>query len=77
MSLFANQNAFDRPESRAAAAGINLSPARAIVDAQGRVLAHARTGGMISPQRHVLWSGTRLFRFGRSGQAPREVARGG
>jgi hypothetical protein len=77
MSMFANQNAFDRPESRAAAAGINLSPAQAIVDPNGRVLAHARTGGMINPQRHVLWSGARLFRFGRSGQLPQQVARGG
>jgi hypothetical protein len=77
MSLFANQHAFDRPESRAAAAGINLSPARAIVDPHGRVLAHARTGGMINPQRHVLLGGTRLFRFGRSSQPPQEVARGG
>lgn len=77
MSMFANQAAFDRPESRAAAAGINLSPAQAIVDPQGRVLAHARTGGMISTQRHVLSSGTRLFRFGRSGVSPQQVAVGG
>lgn len=77
MSMFANQAAFDRPESRAAAAGINLSPAQAIVDPHGRVVAHARTGGMIDSQRHTLWNGTRLFRFGRSSQTPREVARGG
>jgi hypothetical protein len=76
MSMFANQAAFDRPESRAAAAGINLSPAQAIVDPQGRVLAHARTGGMIHAERHPLWNGTRLFRFGRSKQSPQEVARG-
>ena len=77
MSMFANQAAFDRPESRAAAAGINLSPAQAIVDPHGRVLAHARTGGMLNAQRHALWHGTRLFRFGRSHQSPPEVARGG
>jgi hypothetical protein len=77
MSMFANQAAFDRSESRAAAAGINLSPAQAIVDPQGHVLAHARTGGMISTQRHVLSSGTRLFRFGRSGVSPQQVAVGG
>lgn len=77
MSMFANQAAFDRPESRAEASGVNLSPSQAIVDAQGQVLAHARTGGMINPQRHVLSSGTRLFRFGRSGLSPQAVARGG
>ena len=76
MSSFANQAAFDRPASRAAAAGINLLPAQAIVDLQGRVLAHARTGGMINPQRHPLMKGTRLFRFGRGNQSPQDVARG-
>jgi hypothetical protein len=76
MSSFANQSAFDRPASRAAAAGINLLPAQAIVDLQGRVLAHARTGGMINPQRHPLMKGTRLFRFGRGNQSPQDVARG-
>lgn len=77
MSLFANQSAFDRPTSRAAAAGVNLNTAQAIVDAQGRVLAHAKTGGMIDPQRHVLLGGTRLFRFGSSRHTPQDVARGG
>ena len=77
MSRFANQAAFDRPASRLAATGVNLSPSRAIVDLQGRVLAHAQTGGIIQPQRHSLASGARLFRFGSSRQAPHEVARGG
>jgi len=77
MSMFANEAEFDRPASRAAAAGINLSSTRAIVDPQGRVLAQARTGGMINSQRYTLWNGTRLFRFGRSTQSPQEVARGG
>ncbi len=77
VSMFANQAAFDRPESRAAAAGINLSLAQAIADPQGRVLAHARTGGMMNSQRYTLLTGTRLFRFGRSNQLPQEVARGG
>jgi hypothetical protein len=77
MSMFANQAAFDRAASGAAAAGVNLSTAQAIVDPKGRVLAHARTGGMINAQRHTLWNGTRLFRFGRSMQSPQEVACGG
>jgi hypothetical protein len=76
MDMFANEAEFDRPASRAAATGINLSPALAIVDPQGRVLAQARTGGMIDPQRYTLWNGTRLFRFGRSKQLPQEVACG-
>jgi hypothetical protein len=76
MSMFANQKAFDQPASRMAATGINLSPNRAIVDAQGRVLAHAQTGGMMGPQRHAVSMGTRLFRFGSSRQTPREVAHG-
>jgi hypothetical protein len=77
MSAFANQAAFDQPASRAVAMGVNLSAARAIVDAQGRVVAHARTGGMISPQRHLLTAGTRLYRFGSGGRTPHDVARGG
>lgn len=60
-----------------AAAGVNLSAARAIVDAQGRVLARAQTGGMISPQRHAVAQGARLFRFGSNRHTPREVAHGG
>jgi hypothetical protein len=77
MSMYANQAAFDRPESRTEASGVNFAPSQAIVDARGRVLAHARTGGIISPQRHVLRTGTRVYRFGRSAHTPREVARGG
>lgn len=77
MRTYANQPAFDRPQSRMAAAGVNLSPALAIVDAQGRMLARAQTGGMLSPQRHVVSKGARLFRFGSSQHAPREVAQGG
>jgi len=77
MGTFANQSAFDNPASRAVALGINLSPAKAIVDLQGRVLAHARTGGMLAPERHTLSIGARLYRFGSSRHTPREVARGG
>jgi len=77
MGSYANLTAFERPESRATAAGINLSAARAIVDAQGRVLAHAQTGGMINPQRHPVPSGSRLYRFGRAAQSPQGVASGG
>jgi hypothetical protein len=77
MGMFANQAAFDQAANRAAALGISLSPAQAIVDPQGRVLAHARNGGMIHPQRHPLPQGTRLFRFGNSQKTPQQVAQGG
>ena len=58
------------------AIGTDLSPARAIVDAHGNVLAHARTGGMIDPKRHTLKAGSTIYRFGGS-RAPREIAKGG
>lgn len=76
MSAYANQTAFDGPRSRLVAMGTDLSPHRAIVDAQGHVLAHARTGGMLDPTRHVLQPGTVIYRFGGT-RAPREIARGG
>lgn len=75
MPAFANQTAFDQPRSRLLALGTDLSPARALVDAQGRVVAHARTGGMLNPQRHALRRGDTIYRFGGS-RLPREVARG-
>ena len=57
--------------------GVSFSTAQAIVDPQGHVVAHARTGGILDPQRHVLWAGTCLYRFGRSQHTTRQVARGG
>lgn len=76
MTAFANRAAFEDPRSRLQAIGTDLSPDRAIVDAHGRVLAHARTGGMIDPVVHELHPGTVLYRFG--GQRhPRDIAKGG
>lgn len=77
MSQFANRVAFEQARSRRVAIGTDLSPARAIVDASGAVLAHARTGGMIDPERHVIRTGSTIFRFGGGRAAPRDVAKGG
>jgi hypothetical protein len=54
MSTFANEAAFDRPASRAAAVGIKLSTTQAIVDAQGRVLAQARTDEINAETPHAI-----------------------
>lgn len=77
MPRYANGDAFEQAGSRMRAIGTDLSPARAIVDARGNVLAHARTGGMIDPRRHVLGTGSTIYRFGGSRARPEDVARGG
>jgi hypothetical protein len=74
--MYANQTAFDQPDSRRMALGVDLRPANAITDAQGRVLAHKQTGGMLSPTRHVLNTGDALFRFGSRTAGPVKVAGG-
>jgi hypothetical protein len=76
MPQFANREAFEDRRSRLMAIGTDLSPARAIVDARGRVLAHARTGGMLDPERHELRTGSTVYRFS-SDRAPRDIAKGG
>lgn len=61
---FRNQQAFDDPRSKLAATGFDLRRATAITDPQGRILAYARTGGMLSPARQEIPAGAKLFRFG-------------
>lgn len=77
MSRFANAAAFSAPRSMLQAMGADLSSTRAIVDAQGHVLAYARTGGMIDPQRHELHARDTIYRFGSSARSTRAVAVGG
>lgn len=76
MTSFANGAAFEDPKSRMRALGTDLSAARAIVDAQGSVLAYARTGGMLSPARFELSPPSTIYRFGGRGKSPQEVATG-
>lgn len=76
MPRFANRAAFEEARSRLIAIGTDLSPARAIIDASGNVLAHARTGGMLDPEPYELRAGSTIYRFGGS-KAPKDVARGG
>lgn len=76
MTNFVNGAAFDAPASRMLALGADLSVARAIVDSRGNVLAHARTGGMIDPQRFELHPKSTIYRFGGAGRSPQEVAKG-
>lgn len=76
MPHYANRNAFEDSSSRLLAIGTDLSPSRAIVDALGRPLAHARTGGMLDPARYVLKKGSTVYRFG-GARPPRDVAKGG
>jgi len=75
MPIFANAAAFDAPASRMLALGTDFSPGRALVDGQGRVVAHARTGGMMSPARFALAPGTTIYRFGGQ-RSPREIGKG-
>lgn len=75
MPTFANAAAFDAPASRMLALGTNLSPAHALVDPQGRVVAHATTGGMMSPARFALLPGATIYRFG-GRRSPGDVAKG-
>ena len=75
MSRFANRADFEEARSRMIAIGTDLSPARAIVDASGNVLAHARTGGMLDPERYELGAGSTIYRFG-GPKASKDVAKG-
>lgn len=74
---FVNAREFADPNSRLLATGTNLNSRSAITDPAGRVLAYAQTGGILSPVRHELRAGTRIFRFGGSGRSPQAVAAGG
>ncbi len=76
MDRIANRLAFDRPESRARAMGVDFSAAQAIVDARGTVLAYARTGGMLDPQRAELKPGVSIYRFGGGGRSADRIAQG-
>ncbi|HYI83661.1 MAG TPA: hypothetical protein VEX11_10675 [Acetobacteraceae bacterium] len=73
---FRNQQAFDDPKSRLAATGVDLRRSNAITDPQGRILAHAQTGGMLSPVRHEIAAGAKLFRFGSRTAGVARVAAG-
>ena len=75
MPEFANRASFEDPNSRKLAIGTDLSPARALVDARGSVVAYARTGGMLDPERYGLKAGTTVYRFGAS-RSPRDIAKG-
>lgn len=77
MTNFANAAAFDDPRSALQAMGTNLSENSAIVDAHGRVLAYARTGGIIEKTRLELNPNETIYRFGSSAKSTTEVARGG
>jgi hypothetical protein len=76
MPTFVNQRAFDDPNSRRRALGMDLNPKNAIVDARGNVLAYAQTGGMIGPSRWALAPGAKIYRFGGAGRTPLQVAAG-
>jgi hypothetical protein len=74
---FANAAAFADPNSRQMASGVDLNSRHAITDARGNVLAYAQTGGLMSPSRHELRPGQKIFRFGGSRRTAQAVAAGG
>lgn len=73
---FANDAAFADPRSRHMAMGVNLNARQAITDERGRVLAYVQNGGIMSPMRHRLLPGQKIFRFGGAGQTPQQIAAG-
>jgi hypothetical protein len=77
MTIFANQKAFEERKSHLLAQGHSLSQTTAIVDLQGNVLAHARSGGMIGPKRFEIHLGVRLFRFGQRSASNKKIVEGG
>lgn len=72
---FANSSYMDS-SSYHAATGCDLDSRKAIVDLQGNVLAYAQTGGIISPTRHKLHAGAKIFRFVGAGRTPQQAATG-
>jgi len=74
---FINGGEFNNPKSRLLAMGTDLNARNAITDPAGHVLAYAQTGGMLSPARHELRAGAKIFRFGGAGRPPQVVAAGG
>lgn len=62
-----NQAAFNDPQNWMRAEGVNLNADDAFVSTNGAVLFYAKTGGMMSPKKHLLEPGSTLYRFGASG----------
>jgi hypothetical protein len=67
--MYINAQSFAEPEARLRAAGHDTRPASAVIDHQGKVLFHPRTGGIESPRRHELKRGEVIFRFA-GGRSP-------
>lgn len=61
--MFVNSNEFNHPQSRQQAMGVDTRPANAITSAHGKPLIYPQTGGVVSPARHELYTGTILYRF--------------
>lgn len=77
MATFANLSHFEDHSSRLMATGTDLRASKAIVDPKGAVLAYAKTGGMISPERFELGEGEIIYRFGSADAEPSRIAKGG
>lgn len=77
MPHFANQTAFDNPDSFRQARGENLDPNSAFKDTSGNILFRVQTGGMISPARTEVLQGTTLFRFAAGSAGGQGAMKGG
>lgn len=77
MATFANLSHFEDLSSRLMASGTDLRASNAIVDPKGAVLAYAKTGGMIAPERFELGEGEIVYRFGAADAEPTRIAKGG
>ena len=75
--MFANQAAFNNPQSRMQALGMDTRAEKAIVNAQGQPMIYAQTGGMIHPTRYEIAQGSGLYRFGASHVSTERLVTGG
>ena len=73
---FVNQAAFNDPNSRRMAMGVDFRTSKAITDPKGQVLAYAQTGGMMNPTRFEMHPGTIVFRFGSAAARVEGVRKG-
>lgn len=75
--MFANQAAFNNPQSRMQALGMDTRTEKAIVNAMGQPVIYPQTGGMIHPTRFEITQGTELYRFGASHVSTEQLVTGG
>lgn len=77
MNRFLNQQYFDEQLSRQLASGVDSRPQSAVRDSKGQILFQLQTGGMMSPVKTELRTGSALMRFASGAIAPDIAMAGG